>query len=120
MSTLSVEDFADTQLSRRLEDEEAKTTPLLVDILTLRGLPFGSSLFRTVLIDCSRALACTLRLGTDKGLEMGDTIFGDDFMCLGPLAKGSPTFCGTLFVSLEGTGEQSGIEELGLTAERVV
>jgi hypothetical protein len=61
-------------------------------------LSFESSLRRTVLLDCSRAFARTLRLGTNEGLEMGDTILGDDLMGLGPMVTGS--LCGRLFMSL--------------------
>ena len=76
--------------------------------------------FRMVFTDCSRALACMLRLGTDKGLEMDDTIFGDDLLGLSPMAKGSWTSLRRLFVSLNGTEGWSRKGELRLVAERVV
>ena len=70
----------------------------------LLQLDIEGTTFRTVLKDCSRALACMLRLGTNKGLEMDNTIFRDDLLGLGPMVKGSRTSCGRLFVSLKGTG----------------
>ena len=40
--------------------------------MPLREFPFGNSLLRTALLDCSRAFACALRLG--EGRESGTTV----------------------------------------------
>jgi len=42
---------------------------LLFGVLSIRELPFGSSLSRMVLLDCSRAFVQTLKLG--EGQVMG-------------------------------------------------
>ena len=86
--------------------------------MPFREFPFGNSLLRTVLKDCSQAFARTLRLV--EGCESVTTVSGDGLAGLVLPARGSQAVLGGPVERPGGAKGASSFIELGLASERAI
>ena len=116
--------FTSARLFMRAGEEGAKTTRA-VGFMPVREFPFGFSLRRTVLFDCSNSFARILWRGKSRETASTDAVSETDVRGLGLVIVGLRAGGGScaafrvLISSPRGAGREPGINELGLTEERV-